>query len=233
MAKKTTRSHRKPAAPRRWLVLSAWEPELVELRRLLKMEAQGPTIIAAPVGVGLVEAALGATLAIAREQPDAVLFVGTAGQYQGRLRGLDLGDVVAASRLRLWSAEVAAGHAYFPAPLPAMLKTPPALCRLAVAQGLALADVACPVAISTRARTARAQEDFPDAENLEAFAVARAVAIQDLPFIAILGLSNLVGPAAHAQWKQHARTAAAAACRAAYALITASGRPFHRATRRQ
>jgi nucleoside phosphorylase len=228
MAQKTRYSHRKQIAARRWLVLSAWSPELSELRRLLASKAKSSTVVEA-CGVGLVEAAMGAALAIARERPDAVLFVGTAGRYKNRLPGLALGDVVAARELHLWSEDVTRGSAYFPAPLPITLKTTSALRRRAVALGLPEADVACPLGITTHSP----QNSGPDVENLEAFAVGRAAARQGLPFMAILGISNLVGPSAHAQWKKHARAAAAAACQAAHALIAESRRPFHSTARGQ
>jgi nucleoside phosphorylase len=229
MAQKTRHSHKKQIAPRRWLVLSAWSPELSELRRLLGSKAKSSTKIEA-CGVGLVEAATGAALAIAREQPDAVLFVGTAGRYKNRLPELTLGDALAAHELHLWSEQVTRGRAYFPAPLPATLKTTPALLRRAVALGLPAASVACPLGINTHPPRKAGSSDV---ENLEAFAVGRAAARQGLPFVAILGISNLVGPSAHAQWKKHARAAAAAACRAAYGLITESRRPFHGTARGQ
>jgi nucleoside phosphorylase len=80
-----------------------------------------------------------------------------------------------------------------------------------------LADVACPLAISARpTRTSNC-----DVENLEAFAVARAAATAGIPFIAILGISNTVGPMAHAEWKRNAARAAAAACGAALDVINA------------
>jgi nucleoside phosphorylase len=234
MAQKTRPSHRKQDIPRRWLVLSAWDLELVELRRLLKL-SKSSTVTTACAGVGLVEAAMGAALLIARNKPDAVLFLGTAGLYKGRVPGVDLGGVVAARELRLWSANVASGRAYFPAPLPATLQPTAGLLGLAERLGLPLASVACPLGISTQAvRSSRVpRKDAPDVENLEAFAVGRAATRLGLPFMAILGISNRVGAAAHAQWKKHAQTAAAAACRTAYTLMAESRRPVHLATRGQ
>ncbi len=230
MAHKTrpTAEKKDVRSPRRWLVLSAWSPELSPFRRPLRSTPEC-SIVLASCGVGLVEAALGAATHIARVQPDAVIFVGTAGRYPGRLPGVGMGDVVVASELRLMSEEVTRGRAYFPAILPATSKTTTGLRRLAVALGLPEAQVACPLGITTRAP----RPSDLDVENLEAFAVGRAAARQGLPFAAILGISNLVGPSAHDQWKAHARAAAAAACRAARALITESGRPLYRAPRRQ
>jgi len=99
-----------------------------------------------------------------------------------------------------------------------------ALRRIAAASGLLLADVACPLAITSRPAPVKRGSRAPacDVENLEAFAVARAAAAADLPFAAILGISNAVGPSAHAAWKRNATRAAAAACRAALEVIERS-----------
>jgi futalosine hydrolase len=211
-------------APGRWLVLAAWPPELTELRRLLRHKSTGNQVFARAAGVGLVEAAIGATTAIAQVKPEAVMFVGTAGLYPGRRPDLALAGVVAARRLVLSADGVASGHAYLPPALPATQETTVVLRRIAAATGLLLADVACPLAITSRpaavGRRARAQ--LGDVENLEAFAVARAAVTAGLPFAAILGISNAVGPSAHAAWRRNATRAAAAACRAALEVIERS-----------
>jgi hypothetical protein len=60
----------------RTLILSAWEPEIAPLRRL---DLSGPALdaLALAVGVGPVEAAVGAARAIAAHGPRRVIFVGT------------------------------------------------------------------------------------------------------------------------------------------------------------
>jgi futalosine hydrolase len=219
-------------ALKRWLVLAAWPPELAELRRLLRhrkshigtLKGFAPPVVARAAGVGLVEAAIGTTAAIAEVRPDAVMFVGTAGSYPGSRPDLALAGVVAARRLVLSADGVATGDAYMPPPLPATQVTTLTLRRIAAAAGLLMADVACPLAITSRpaavGRHARALAC--DVENLEAFAVARAAATGGLPFVAILGISNAVGPSAHATWKRNATHAAVAACRAALEVIERS-----------
>ena len=60
------------------LVLSAWEPEIAPLRRLAR--AIDPDRLAlGTVGVGAIDAAVGAAAAIAAARPAQVIFVGTAG----------------------------------------------------------------------------------------------------------------------------------------------------------
>jgi len=220
LSSRTSRS-KQTHALKRWLVLAAWPPELAELHRLLKRGPLEKRVVARAAGVGLVEAAIGSTAAIAEMKPEAVIFVGTAGLYPNRRPDLGRAGVVAARRLVLSADGVAAGDAYLPPALPATQETTLALRRIAAATGLLMADVACPLAITSRPAPAgrRAHTPTSDIENLEAFAVARAAAVAGLPFAAILGISNSVGPTAHAEWKRNTTRAAAAACRAALEVI--------------
>jgi nucleoside phosphorylase len=175
-------------------------------------------IVARPAGVGLVEAAIGAARAIAEVKPRAVVFVGTAGSYEPRPA---LGRVVAARRVKLISTAAVRGDGYLPAVLPSATDTDNGLRG---ELGLPSADVACPLAItSTRAAARRIAEASGCAvENLEVFAVARAAG--SLPFAAVLGIANAVGPAAHQQWRAHAGHAAEAACMALLAWLKAPRR---------
>ena len=149
------------------------------------------------------------------------MFVGTAGLYPGRRPDLALAGAVAARRLVLSADGVATGDAYLPSALPVTQETTVALRRVAAAAGLLMADAACPLAITSQPAAVgrRVRASACDVENLEAFAVARAAAAAGLPFAAILGISNTVGPSAHTAWKRNAARAAAAACRAALEVI--------------
>jgi hypothetical protein len=203
-------------SPAHLLVVAAWEPELRALRRAL---AEGPAlrrrVSARPVGVGLVEAALGTARALDEERPEGLIFVGTAGAYPGRTPAL--GQAAVVRRMALLSGSSLRGDAYFPGPLPLVAQTSGALRQgLARAAGLPTLDLACPLAITlSRAAARRAALATGCAlENLEAFAVARAAAAAEVPFAAVVGVSNLVGPRAHLEWKAWAERAAAAACAA-------------------
>jgi nucleoside phosphorylase len=218
----------------RVLLAAAWQPEL---RYWQAAVARAPELarraVARAVGVGLVEAALGAARAIAEERPSAVVFLGTAGAYPAAGRRLVLGEAASVRRVFLISHTVIREHGYFPRPLPTELATDPALRDAIAAAGvLPWADLACPLAITTSAATARRAERGrqPTLENLEGFAVGRAAAA--LPFAAVVGVSNAVGKDAHQQWRRWAGPAAAAACGAVIAWLTADLRaPTRRRTR--
>jgi len=199
------------------LIVSAFAPELAPLVRWLDSPAQRRLrrrVTCQPVGIGAVEAAAGAATALARQAPGAVVFVGTAGSY-GETPSLDA--VAIARELHLASGSVTASRAYFPEPMRRRAAADTTLRRALVEAGGGAAieaDVASPLGItSSRPLAARlAATTGATVENLEAFAVARAAAEAKVPFGAVLGIANRVGPAAHRQWLQHRETATAAAC---------------------
>ncbi|MDB4980250.1 MAG: purine-nucleoside phosphorylase, partial [Myxococcales bacterium] len=150
------------------------------------------------------------------------LFVGTAGVYPGPSAVLEIGTAAVAGELRLVSTATLRGDAYHPAPLVATAETTPALrAQLRRAADTPLATVACPLAITQTAALARRIAATGAAlENLEAFAVARAAAAAGIPFAAVLGITNQVGPRAHAQWRANHLAASRAACHVVWRALT-------------
>ncbi len=207
-----------------WLVLSAWPPELAHLQASLsplpRHARQRLTL--ASVGVGLVESGIAAARLIDRHQPSAVLLLGTAGVYPGQSAGLVLDSAAIAGRIRLLPRISSGEHAYLPAIVPTEAKSTPALVRgLRNAAGLPCVDVACPLGITATAAAAKVAAKLSGCalENLEAFAVARAAVVAKIPFAAILGIANHVGPGGHHEWQRHAKSAAQRACQAVLAAL--------------
>ncbi|HSZ81652.1 MAG TPA: hypothetical protein VLA14_05195, partial [Polyangia bacterium] len=88
----------------RTLVVSAWDPEVAPLGRLLDAAKPGRRDVAlAAVGIGTVDAAVGASAAMARVRPRRVIFVGTAGVYPSAARVHAIGAAALAGELRLVS----------------------------------------------------------------------------------------------------------------------------------
>jgi futalosine hydrolase len=197
----------------RTLIVSAFEPEIAPLRRLVRGQKQ---LVLEPVGIGAIDAAVGAAGAIARVRPDRVIFVGTAGIY-GRQKeaGQAIGTAVVAGELLCMSTAALKGEAYLPGPMVVQVPTSRSL-RTALSAGRAERprDVACPLAITRSAALGRriAEATGATLENLEAFAVARAAAVAGVPFGAVLGIANRVGPTGHEEWQRHHRAASRAAC---------------------
>jgi nucleoside phosphorylase len=184
------------------LFLAAFPPELLALESHVERDV---------VGVGLVEAALGAARIIERRKPTAVVLVGTAGAYPGK--GASIGDVVIAARVLL----VAPAGALVPA-MPSDLATDAGLAQRA--KQVRRVTVATTLAITTDDEVARTLAATADVEHLEAFAVGRACQQANLPFTAVLGIANVVGSRGRAEWREHHERASAAAC--AVALSCAS-----------
>jgi nucleoside phosphorylase len=212
------------------LVVSAWEPEIAPLGRLLRSATMRPAarpFQAMPVGVGAIDAAAGAMALLASVRPDHVIFIGTAGSYPRGRRTVGLGEVVVATDLFWASTAVLRGDGYLPEPAVSRERASAELGSTLAGAGRkpALeAAVACPTAITRSATLGRhiAHATGAAVENLEAFAVARAVAlsgIDDIRFAAVLGIANRVGPSGHREWRAHHRAASHAACRLVAAFL--------------
>jgi len=208
------------------LVLAAWEPEIAPLRRLAR--AIDPArLVLGTVGVGAVDAAIGAAAAIAAARPARVIFIGTAGAYPRGRATAPIGIAAIAGEISLVSTAALRGDGYLPEPLVTRAPTSGPLPAQLAACGPArrpvpILDVACPIAITRSATLGRhlAHASGAALENLEAFAVARAAGaagIDDLA--AVLGISNRVGPRGHQEWRAHHAAASRAACRVVWNFV--------------
>ena len=151
-----------------------------------------------------------------RVRPGRVLFVGTAGIYgQQKEARQAIGTAAVAGEVLCMSTAALKGEAYLPGPMVVQLSTSRSL-QTALGGGRAdqPRDVACPLAITRSAALGRriAEATGATLENLEAFAVARAAAAAGIPFAAVLGVANRVGPTGHEEWQRHHRAASRAAC---------------------
>lgn len=170
-----------------WLIVAAVAEELGTLPGLA-------------LGVGPVRAAAGMARALAERSPAGVVLVGSAGAYP---RGPAVGSVVAGRRLGWADGASAAGLAYAP--------LMPPVVEGAVVPGVPPADVLTLPSITTDPGLVRALALGWQVEHLEAYAVAWACREAGIPCAVLLGISNEVGPDAHAQWRTHRGEAEAAA----------------------
>jgi nucleoside phosphorylase len=197
------------------LVLSAHPPELSGLRALLGDDLRGTSgdlsVVGRTVGIGLVAAAAGAAAALEAFQPRAVILVGTCGAYQGR--GISTGEVVVGRRVCLASTAVVEGRGAFPGPMLVETDLDGPLSEGVGQKGVRRADVATTLAVTTDDRLAATVSDGLrcDVEHLEAFAVARACAEKGVPLAVVLGVANMVGSSARAEWQMNHRAAGDAA----------------------
>jgi nucleoside phosphorylase len=208
------------------LVLSAWEPEIAHLRRLSRAFDR-ERLALATVGVGAVDAALGAAAAIAAARPARVIFVGTAGAFPRGRATTAIGTVAIARELCLASTAALRGDGYLPEPIATRAATSATLSAALAACAAAkspvpLLGVACPIAVTRSATLGRhlAHATGAALENLEAFAVARAAAAAGIDAMtAVLGIANRVGPRGHQEWRAHHDAASRAACRLVWSFV--------------
>jgi futalosine hydrolase len=140
------------------------------------------------------------------------VLVGTAGAYPG---GPPIGSVVCARRVG-WAHGVAElGLGYVPR-APEDLETDP---DLRAQLGLPEADVVTVGAITTSPELAAVLARRGQVEHMEAWSVARAAQRAGVPFAAVLGVTNEVGPDAHAAWKANREEVEARARQAAAVLL--------------
>jgi len=207
----------------RTLVVSAFEPEIAPLRRRLAGRRDVQT---ATVGIGAVEAAIGATRAIAAHRPGRLVFVGTAGVYARGRAAIPIGGVAVAGAIQGVSTAALRGEAYLPGPVALRAETSPSLAAVLTAAlgdaGRAPLSVACPLAITRTAALGRliAEATGAELENLEVFAVARAALAAGVEFGAVLGVANRVGPGGHREWLKHHRAVSRAACDLLYRVLS-------------
>jgi purine-nucleoside phosphorylase len=167
------------------------------------------------VGVGPVPAGVCTAVLLERLAPSGVVLIGTAGAYPG---GPPIGPAIAASRVGLSDGVAAMGLGYVPRPPPPVECDAALLARL----GLPTQAVLTTGAITTDAGLARRLADGWTVEHLEAYAVGFACRAAGIPFVAVLGITNAVGPDAHAEWLTWRDAAQEAARRAIAPLLSSS-----------
>jgi futalosine hydrolase len=179
------------------LHLAAHAPELAALDSTFPKDV---------VGIGLVEASLGAARVLAKHRPSEVVLLGTCGAFRGS--GLSIGDVVVGAHILLSSPTGEMVEA-----MPRTIDTDAGLSsRFAGAS----VTVATTLAITTDDALARllAERTGAHAEHLEAFAVARACQLAGVAFTVVLGVANHVGARGREEWRANQQRAGAAACAA-------------------
>ncbi|HHH29170.1 MAG TPA: hypothetical protein ENK57_12605 [Polyangiaceae bacterium] len=200
------------------LIVAAHAPEMAGLRPYLTDqligEVRGVKVRAKVVGIGLAVAGPGTARGILAVQPRAVLLVGSCGVYPNLPKYRPY-DVLVSSRVQLISHAVTAGQSEFPTPMQTAFECS-ALIGAGLSSGAGRVFMA-PMA-STLAKTVNdnlAARIHPstgcEAENLEAFSIGQACRAAEIPFAAVLGVSNIVGSTGTKDWLQFQRAAVNAA----------------------
>lgn len=139
-------------------------------------------------GIGPVAATFGLTHFLEDHKPEKIYCLGTAGIInQDKYR---IGDIVCASQV---SSNSYSEHAYSVEKMKDI--------SIPVSPGFTESRVYCPQEISKTEKKRLSLEKHHDIENLEAYAYAFVAQKFKIPVSIVLGLTNIVGPEAHAQWK--------------------------------
>ncbi len=200
------------------LVTAAHPPDLRGLRNhigdRLDGDLGGLHLTGKTVGVGMGVAGASAGKRVFQLRPRAVVHLGTCGVYPG-LPDYQPYDAIVASKLVLVDHGVLAGRARFPEPLQGERETHAMLSAGLAAAGSRVfrAPVACTLSVTTDDGVAA---DIPrltgcHAENLEAFAVAHACHLAEIPFAALLSTTHVIGTGAKDDWQKFERQATLAA----------------------
>lgn len=228
-----------PPQPVDVLVLAAHAPEFVGLRPHIGDSLNGTIgnlmVVAKTIGVGLAVAGAATANRINQLQPRAVIVLGSCGIYPCPVEYRPL-DIVVPNRLSLFDPAVAAGKAAFPDPMQTVIEPDPqlsaALLRAVTSRGHA-ANVATTMSITTDDAIARAVHGATgiEGENLELFPIALACRAADVPFGAVLGVTNMVGSTGRTDWRQYQRDAAIGAAEVIVSWLRAGAPGLPRADR--
>lgn len=180
------------------LLCSAFVPEIQVLRDTV---AAAPNVVTATLGVGLVSAASRISSILEHHSISRILFTGTCGVLTPS--PISIGDVVRAKTVYTGDVAAFSDATLIPDALPtsdapARFMTPPT--------PMPECDVFSPLSITHSEDGATVlRHQFPAGivENLECFAVAWNATLRAIPFEAILGVTNTIGPNGHAEWLAH------------------------------
>ncbi|MBM3382248.1 MAG: hypothetical protein FJY29_07390 [Betaproteobacteria bacterium] len=195
---------------RTWVV-SAWWPEQRDLVDALAAKSHSVaynehvtlcgSVGFLRTGVGSPRAATALThlLSVSKfhgSQPDAVFFLATAGAYASQ-HALESAHFVSA--VSWCDGDLLRGDSYLPGLKSGYERLQAGLEPFSSATLSALSTPGITLAPEL-SRVLAGQGDF---ENLELYGVALAAEDFGVPWGAVLGVSNVVGPEAHPQWREH------------------------------
>ena len=190
------------------LIVSAWEPEQQWLRKSWDSEPHPDRVEFHLLGIGPLSAAarlsklLAQHAAIEGASVREVIFVGTAGSYSEQKAPLK--SVVCSDSVWFSEGGAISGQSYFPAQVVQnAIHFRGALPPEVLSDGPALPSVCsvCVPSVTSSETLAEAFLQLGDVENLELAGVAEACLTYGVPWWSVLGVSNLVGPRGHEEWK--------------------------------
>ncbi|MCD6292833.1 MAG: hypothetical protein J7M09_05185 [Deltaproteobacteria bacterium] len=173
-------------------------------------------VLAAALGVGLVDFACGFQALLADYQIDKALLTGTCGVYPGAFQQWPIGSLVSPSKVSLGDLAEVDQTGYFPAPI---IRT----CLLdeklssRLAPGADLNCLTLSTITSSDPAAVRIENHYQSQfEQMEAYVFARLCQRQKISGAVLFAVANKVGREGHQQWRDQARQGA---CQCAALLL--------------
>jgi len=205
----------------------ASEPGIVGKASFQVLTIAGIEVLLVTSGIGLVNAAAAATIAITQFGATALISAGSAG---GMGAEVQVGDVVIGTETQYTFADATAFGHYVKGQVPQMpasYQTNPQLVNLLKSDGLRthLGAIISSDAFVTAHNFAAISKDFPAAQaaDMETAAIAQVAYLFGVPWVAVRGISDLCGPAAAEDFATHLDGAAALSAQMVATLLAAGG----------
>ena len=209
------------------LVVGSHPAELRGLRQSLGERLDGRLegihVSAKSIGIGMVGAAASTAKRLFQLEPRAVVHLGTCGIYPGATP-YQPHDVIVAQRIHYLDHAAEAGRAAVPDPMSVEHAVDGTLLAgLTASHRGRPAPVASPGASTTDDDLAAAvfTKRGYHAESLEAFGVAQACRLAQIPFACVYGITHVVGSNAHVDWQQYQRQSSLSAAEVVLAWVHA------------
>ena len=177
------------------LICSAWQEEVKHLSSTINDQH------IAALGIGYLEAALRLNNILRDRNYSRIIFLGTAGAYSEELQ---IGEIVLVSQVALLNLGATLGHSYVPRDYDSYQSSPPTTHHSATANCLSSLEITtCETLPKTIIRHSAFDIRLPLVENMELYGIAKIASEQNIPWSALLGITNYTNANAHQDWKAH------------------------------
>ena len=194
------------------LICSAVIEELEPLLQASIFKQEGPAlfshrqkpVVAAALGVGLVEFVCGFQALLDKYQVDEALLTGTCGVYPAASRQWPIGSLVSPLKISLGDLAEVDGTGYFPAPITSTCFLDESF-SLRLLAGSDLHCLTLATITSDNQAAGRIEHHYlAHFEQMEAYAFARLCQRQKIPGAVLFAVANQVGLDGHQQWRANA-----------------------------
>ncbi len=201
------------------LICSAWEEEVKALKA--QRSKLNEEIAIRTLGIGFLEAALQLNKILQDANYSRIIFLGTAGAYSQQLK---IGDIVSVSSVALLNYLTVEAKGYLPQEYEVYESSTINNQKPAIyANCLSSLEITKSEALSKKIINSSlfALDHLPLVENMELYGIARIASEHNIPWSALLGVTNYTNANAHQDWKTNHETVSEKLCQV-FTLNTAT-----------